>query len=180
MPYKDPEKRAEAALRYAAAHREDAKNKSREWYKNNKDRALACTKSRYEKNTEAAIQKQKDRYSADPDLYKKKAKEYRRKNFVKYLVVRLRRRASVINVPFDLTEEDLIVPAVCPVLGIPLTLEGGQRDDAPSVDRVVPCLGYTKGNVRVISMKANRIKNDATAEELRKVLQYLESSGGTS
>jgi hypothetical protein len=39
---------------------------------------------------------------------------------------------------------------------------------------MVPSLGYVPGNIRVISMRANRIKTDATADELRAVLRYME------
>lgn len=46
--------------------------------------------------------------------------------------------------------------------------------DSPSLDRIKPELGYVKGNIRVISFKANSIKNDASIEELRQILQYME------
>ena len=57
---------------------------------------------------------------------------------------------------------------------IPLVLtiyhyEGVLGDDSPSLDRIVSSLGYVKGNIRVISYKANRVKSNATLEELRKV-----------
>jgi hypothetical protein len=64
-----------------------------------------------------------------------------------------------------------VIPGVCPILGIPIVIDGkGQRDDCPSADRRIPELGYVKGNVRIVSMKANRIKNNATLEELEKIL----------
>ena len=49
-----------------------------------------------------------------------------------------------------------------------------ERDRTPSLDRFVPNLGYVKGNIRVISFRANRLKSDATIDEMRQVLAYME------
>lgn len=85
-----------------------------------------------------------------------------------------RMRARRDGVPFDLKKEDIIIPNICPVLGIPLKVgTRKEHDNAPSLDKKIPKLGYVKGNVRVISYRANRIKNDATIEELEKVLAYF-------
>lgn len=85
-----------------------------------------------------------------------------------------RKRAFSLGLPFGIEPEDISVPDRCPVLG--LLLDGSCRDRKPSLDRVVPSLGYVKGNVRVISFRANRIKSDATADELRAVLSYTEGT----
>lgn len=92
------------------------------------------------------------------------------------MVYTAKRRANDINVPFDIIAADLTVPTHCPILGIPLCFthsQGGPKDDAPSLDRIVPSRGYVKGNVMVISQRANRIKNDASIEELEAVVNYL-------
>lgn len=47
-------------------------------------------------------------------------------------------------------------------------------DGSPTLDRMVPSLGYVRGNVTVISAHANRIKSDASLAELRRVLRYVE------
>lgn len=89
------------------------------------------------------------------------------------MLVTARMRAKRDGVPFDLTKEDIIIPDICPVLGIPLKVgDRKSHDNAPSLDKKIPSLGYVKGNVAVISYRANRIKNDATPEELEKVLTY--------
>jgi hypothetical protein len=44
---------------------------------------------------------------------------------------------------------------------------------SPSLDRRVPELGYVKGNVEVISMKANAIKSYAAPEEIMLVARYF-------
>ena len=89
---------------------------------------------------------------------------------------RLRIKARETGILFTIAKEDLKVPEFCPVLGIRLQVGGsGGRASSPSVDRLVPALGYIPGNVHVISMRANAIKNDATAEELRMVVSWVES-----
>ena len=70
---------------------------------------------------------------------------------------------------------DIQIPEICPVLGI--RLERGNRGGcaaSASLDRIVPELGYTKGNVHVISLRANRLKSDATPAELRLVADFFE------
>jgi len=77
-------------------------------------------------------------------------------------------------VPFLLTESDIVIPETCPVLGIPLKLGAG--DCSPSLDRIIPDLGYVPGNVVVMSHRANTIKNNATLDELRTIAEWLESA----
>lgn len=94
-----------------------------------------------------------------------------------YQHYRLQQKKSNSKVPFNLTWADLEWPIVCPVLGIPIDYfsEAGRRDEAScSFDRIDNTLGYVKGNVRVISWRANRIKNDGTAEEHRKIAEYID------
>lgn len=71
---------------------------------------------------------------------------------------------------------------VCPVLGFPLIdgshLIGNDRpDNLAELDRLIPAKGYIKGNVRWISRRANRIKSDASVEELEKIIAYMKDNG---
>lgn len=84
----------------------------------------------------------------------------------------------MLSLPFDITPEDIVVPERCPVLDIPLLLVGS-RDNRPSLDRIIPASGYTKQNIAVISFRANRVKSDATADELKRILGYLERKNAT-
>jgi hypothetical protein len=84
-------------------------------------------------------------------------------------------RAAKLGLPFDLTAADITIPDKCPVLGIPLSRGSGRcHANSPSIDRLDPSLGYVRGNVAVISHRANTIKNDATLAELSAVLRWLE------
>lgn len=85
-----------------------------------------------------------------------------------------RKRAASLGLPFDIEPEDIKVPSECPILGIPL--DSRDRNHAPSLDRVFPFLGYVVTNIRVISFRANRLKGDASPEELRAILSYIEGA----
>ncbi len=84
------------------------------------------------------------------------------------LVSHAKRRAKDNNLPFDITWRDLEIPDTCPLLGIPITSGNGKTcDTSPTIDRKRPELGYVKGNVWIISHKANRMKSDATFKEIQ-------------
>ena len=84
-----------------------------------------------------------------------------------------RYRAGQQDVPFDLTLKDIIVPELCHVFGVPLVRGIGKVwDYSPTLDKIVPALGYVVGNIVVVSHLANRIKSDATPEQLTLVASF--------
>lgn len=94
-------------------------------------------------------------------------------NPARRMVNAARRTAKLRGLPFDLTHLDISIPDVCPVLGIKLEPQFGERSDgSPSLDRIVPERGYVKGNVIVISWRANRIKADATLDEMERLTAF--------
>lgn len=92
----------------------------------------------------------------------------------KITLPKIRERALAKGLEFDITADDLVVPETCPVLGLRIAPGNGRSDNSPSVDRFDNTRGYTRDNIRVISLRANILKRDATADELRKVLAYME------
>ncbi len=98
----------------------------------------------------------------------------RKNNLVAHLLYGIKNKAHTNNIPFDLSERDIVIPETCPVLGIPLVPGVAvTHDGSPTIDRITPALGYVKGNTCVISHKANRIKNNGTLEDLKQVVKYL-------
>jgi hypothetical protein len=93
-------------------------------------------------------------------------------------------RAKRYGLPYDKELPVLELPDVCPVLGISLKYPakaGNKRsDNSPSLDRMHPTYGYVAANLRIISFRANTLKNDATADELCAVLQYVYEIDGYS
>ena len=82
-------------------------------------------------------------------------------------------RAKQKGIMFNLDVCDLVLPSFCPVLGIPLKPGVGKtHDNSPTIDRINPAGGYTRYNVAIISMRANRIKSNATLKELRQVYDW--------
>ena len=101
-------------------------------------------------------------------------KEYYRKHISKRLIENARSRAQRDGTEFSITTADIVVPNVCPVLGIPIEVGDGKwHDGSPTVDRWDNVKGYTPENIHVISWRANSLKGDATVAELEKVLEYM-------
>ncbi len=105
---------------------------------------------------------------ANPEKAKEFQTRWRLGNPNKILLASARRRSKKSGIPFNLTIEDIVIPEKCPILGFKLSpCSGGiPGHSSPSVDRIKPELGYVKGNVRVISWRANNLKRDASSTEL--------------
>lgn len=101
-------------------------------------------------------------------------KKWRSKNYALSRFIVLRSKAKKNGIDFDIEFEDLIIPELCPVLQIPL--DGHDRDHQWSFDKIVPEKGYVKGNVKIISMRANRLKNNATIPDLEKIIKYIRNN----
>lgn len=91
-----------------------------------------------------------------------------------------KRRAQDLSLPFSIEIEDIAIPDYCPVLGIKLCRGDGHiAETSPTLDRIIPELGYVPGNIAVISNRANRLKSDASINELEKILSWILSETKT-
>lgn len=96
----------------------------------------------------------------------------------KYILSRTKSKCKKYNIPFNLELSDIIIPEYCPILGIKLLI--GQESytktskwNTASIDRITPELGYVKGNIQIISMRANLMKTDSTEEDLIKFADWI-------
>jgi hypothetical protein len=99
-----------------------------------------------------------------------------RKDFPHFTLLALaKQRAKRSGISFNLSAEDIIIPRLCPVLGCALKRGKDKRqiDQSPTLDRIRPNRGYTKGNVIVISSLANRIKSTANWKQILSVGSWL-------
>lgn len=88
---------------------------------------------------------------------------------------RKRQNSKKTGYEWSLKRTDIHWPDVCPILGLTLDYFAETRqENSPSFDRIDNTIGYEAGNVQIISWRANRIKNDGTAEEHYKIADFLQ------
>lgn len=118
------------------------------------------------------------RRKEDTEYARNMQHNWRDKNPKQYMLTRARGRAKIEGVSFSITAEDFEIPEYCPIFSeLKLEFSRGRAtrpDNIPTLDRIIPSKGYVPGNVAVISMRANRLKSDASADDLRKILAWLE------
>lgn len=135
---------------------------------------------RYEENKDSVLLNRKEYYEKTKNIpevvaRKKKFKDkYYAEKYEVFILNRCRSRARRSNLEFDIELSDIVIPEVCPVLGIPL-IRGKDKAsiNSPSVDRIDPKCGYNKGNIQIISNLANMMKNNATPEQLINFAQWV-------
>lgn len=101
-------------------------------------------------------------------------------SYISKMLSRARQRAKAKNLPCELGITDIIIPEKCPVLGIPLEFGNSEKkkapqNNSPSLDRVIPELGYVIGNVQVISHRANLLKSSGTLEEHILLVEWMKT-----
>lgn len=132
------------------------------------------TRAHTKRGNKRKLEKNPEKYK---ELNRKYSLEWRRGHHELMLHKMARQRARIKDLPFNIERADVVIPTHCPLLGIPLRRHNDRaRPDSPSLDRRIPSLGYVKGNVWVISRRANLIKNDATLEELELLTRNLRAA----
>ena len=114
-------------------------------------------------------------YQSNKDYYKEKSREYKKNLSVeRRLFLGARQRAKKNNIDFCIEESDIIIPEKCPVFKTPFD----QKDvySRASIDRIDPKLGYIKGNIQIISYRANWLKSNATLSEIEKIYFFMKLS----
>ena len=89
----------------------------------------------------------------------------------------LKYRARMHGIECTISVEDIVIPGICPVFGTAFVIGGPveTRHLAPSIDRIDSTLGYIKGNVQVISFKANAMKQNASIADMILLGKWAES-----
>lgn len=113
-------------------------------------------------------------YSTPEGIAKRKEYESSDAYLLTILLGNARGRAKVKDMEFSISKEDIIIPDVCPILGIKLARNKGKvSSNSISLDRLDSTKGYVKGNVQVISFLANTMKSSATPEQLHLFANWI-------
>lgn len=109
----------------------------------------------------------------DPNRYDRLIKKDDIGYYIKDRFYGAKHRASLKDIPFNLTLEYLqelwdSQNGLCALTGIKMThtiLEGKLKTNG-SIDKINPSLGYTKSNIQFVCNAANMMKSDMSIEEL--------------
>lgn len=89
---------------------------------------------------------------------------------------RAKEKEFVFGLDYEWVDQNL--KTHCPVLGIEFEFcKGRPLPSSPSLDRVNNEKGYSKSNVKIISWRANSLKNDASLLEINEIIKYIETNG---
>ena len=169
-------------------HYEKNKEKSLEYYQQNKDKILARTKAYKQQNRDKVLAQRKAWRQQNKDKIRIGRQNHEAKRgrgsidyALSHLLESAQRRAKRDNLPFDLTIEWLraMVISHCPITLQPLdwtkeqVIDGKAGPNSPSIDKIIPKLGYVQSNCAIISYRGNMIKSNGTIDEHRRVVQYM-------
>jgi hypothetical protein len=137
--------------------------KSKLAYEKGREKYRARDKERYLENKEQILQNSKEYY------------EHLKSSRPEVLLLRsAKHRSKVNNLAINITPEDIVIPEYCPILKIKLECSRvNASKNSPSLDKIIPELGYIKGNIQVISNLANTMKWDANFEELVNFAEWI-------
>lgn len=120
-------------------------------------------------NRAYAVERYRRRSPEVKAAMQRNAEAWRAKSPITYLVSHARVRAKRKGLEFNISASDVTPATVCPWLGIPLffgTVDGRAGPNTPSLDRIDSSRGYVRGNVEIVSWRANQLKVNATLDEI--------------
>lgn len=143
--------------------KQKAKARRKRFYEAHKQEINEATLKYYYDNRDDILAKRKITRKAE-----------RPKHRSRWMLYAAKCRAKKEGIPFNITLADIVVPTHCPVLGIKLW--SGDHMTAGSIDRIVPELGYVKGNVGVICLGVNHLKGRLKLAEVEKLVAYMKTN----
>ena len=169
-------------LEYRLKYSDKINKQRKEYRKNNRKKIVEAQKKSVEKNKEhyedyfrkyAEENREEIRirsavyYALNKEVICEEQKIIRRKDPRSNMFRAAKARAKNQGVPFDIEISDIVIPETCPILLVPLSVGNKIVSiNSPSLDKIIPELGYVKGNIQVISYKANLMKSNANPDQL--------------
>lgn len=143
---------------------------------------LALARASYKKHREKRVVYMRERYLRRRDEFREKAQkgfqESRLNTPWRTLITSAKGRAKEKGLDFDLTEDwaKALWTGKCAVSGLDFVLGtrgSGPHIWSPTIDRIVPKLGYIQSNCRFILQAVNAMKGALTDEDMLKVARAI-------
>lgn len=139
----------------------------KKWFPNMTRSEFGCSKAKLDKLKDkktSGWRKHREIWQWEDEVFRAKHDYFRRK----------KENAKKGKWEWEIEFDDIIWHDICPVFGIPISwVNSNRNENSPSLDRIDPTKGYIKGNVELMSWRANRIKNDGTSEEHRQIYEFM-------
>lgn len=147
---------------YYQKHKEHKRKLARAWEARNPEKVKAMSAKQIARRKELGL-----------DVEARKRWEAKNREYLLWNAAKQRARKRGIE--FTITRDDIKIPEFCPILGIKINTlgRGRMQQDSPSLDKMDPSKGYTPDNIWVISWRANRMKSDASPEELARFCEGM-------
>jgi hypothetical protein len=155
--------------------RENRLPRMRAWHEANKEQQNEKRREWHHSHKGEANERRSAHYYADHELHKENQKvrnyDARLTHPWRALLHGARARALKKKVPYALTKEWAMETWTgrCAVTNVEFKLglrEWGPKAFSPSIDRIVPSLGYVPGNCRFVLWMVNAFKYDGTDEDM--------------
>jgi hypothetical protein len=158
--------------------REEAKNQGLYRYFNDKPCRKGHISQKYVSNMSCVVCANVKNKSLDKRKISKEKYEELGIKYIKAMWWRAKKRSEKSGIDFNIEISDIQIPSVCPVFGFEFEVSDGRgpSDKSPSLDRIDPKKGYVKGNIQIISFKANRMKSDCYVEDVEKLLCFMKNT----
>ena len=151
-----------------------------DYYAKNREKCRAYNKM-WAKNNPDKVQEYARKFKEKAD-YRERRKAYLKKSMLKREQETDREwQQRCFNIKkrwanrHQLQVSDLTWPTHCPALGLELDYTGKDPIRGWSIDKLNPAQGYVPGNVAIVSRLANTIKSNATADQIRRVADWVDA-----
>lgn len=130
--------------------------------------------------SDRSLEWQKKQYLYGPDKFRERNRRNRGKDILNTILRVSRSRAKKRGLEFTVTKLDVNLPETCPCCDRVMvvksgTFKPGPIASSPSLDRLDSSKGYIPGNVAIICWRCNSLKNNATVDELRNIVRWMEN-----
>ena len=166
---------------------------SKNWRANHLERSNELARNHYSKNKLIIRERAKQWAIDNPERHRASYHRTYNKHMLDYkwrmskLLAMAKNRTSSKSIDFNLDVDYLInlyekANGCCAITKRPFDLtrssKGKVNPSAPSIDRIVPSLGYIKGNIRIILYHLNVALSEFGQEEFEKLIMDYQSGVG--